>query len=149
MSRGMTPVWLPIRSVMHTMDIGDGSVWHSAAFLLWDLAGTVRSLPWAKGGKRQHHVMYKWVYICTGVYGPNTVDTPHDRIGNGAGDSHGNNAGAHKSPGGAHLKCCKFSRKQRRGPQEPTPEPTSNAVNSQENNSGAHKSPHRSPPQMV
>ena len=50
-------------------------------------------------------------------------------------NSQGNNAGAHKSPRGAHtgahLKCCKFSRKERRSPQEPiraqeepTPEPT-------------------------
>ena len=27
------------------------------------------------------------MYIYTGVYGPNTIDTPHDRVGNGAGDS--------------------------------------------------------------
>ena len=67
-------------------------------------------------------------------------------------NSHRNIAGTHKSPGGAHtgahLTCCKFSGKRSRSPnsstraqQEPTPEPTSNAVNSKGNKAGAQNSP--------
>ena len=30
--------------------------------------------------------MYMYMYICAGMYDSNSIDTPHDRVGNGAGD---------------------------------------------------------------
>ena len=43
-------------------------------------------VPWAKRGGRQPYAMYIYMYIYACMYDSNSIDTPHDRDGYGAGD---------------------------------------------------------------